>query len=147
MFYRVLLSHKLCLVFLAVAGTLFASLVFPVASVSAAPISTINGTDQNVSIGEIRSALSHINGVLSASVQATTLNDSNAALKTAIDGVNVAVPQNVDRGVTFSSPNSPVLNILLPNAKEVVTTGDNRFRFNRPLQIGFADCKLRQQNS
>ncbi len=117
---RILLSCKLRLAFLAVAATLFICLMFPVVSVTAAPIPTVNDMSQNVSTGVITSALSHINGVLgvlSASVQATTLNESNAALKTAIGGVNVTVPQNADSGVTFSAPNSPALNIQLPNAK------------------------------
>src|SRR5690348_11945266 len=106
MFRRVLLSHKLRLAFLAVVGTLFTSLLFPVVSATAAPVPTVNGTSEKVSTSVITSALSHNHDILSSSVQTTTLNDTNAALKTSIGGMNVTVPQNAASGVTFSTPNN-----------------------------------------
>jgi hypothetical protein len=106
---------------LGVAGTLFASALFPTAAAfaasSAAAANTAAGTE--VPAQDIASALDHAQSKLAIPPAANTTSDSRAALKAAAGGATVTAPNDASNGVELGAPNNgPVLNVQLPNARQ-----------------------------
>jgi len=117
MLSRVLLAPKLRLASFGVAGTMFASAVFPSALAYAAAANTPAST--GVPAQDIASALEHVRSKLDIAALTTATGDSHAALKSAVGGATLTAPNDARNGVSLNAPNSgPAVNVQLPNASQ-----------------------------
>ena len=117
---RVLLSNKLRLVCLGMAGTMIASVIIPSALAYAASSAAANiDANTEVPAQDIASALDHAQSKLAIPPVANTTSDSHTALKAAAGGATVTAPNDAASGVVLGAPNNgPVLNVQLPNAQQ-----------------------------
>jgi len=118
MLSRVLLAPKLRLASFGVAGTLFASAIFPTASAIAAQQDALDANHTDVTSNDIGNALSHTGKLLEDSSTVTTTSDSHSALKAVVGGATVTVPKHAADGVTLSGQDGSQLTVQLPNAAQ-----------------------------
>jgi hypothetical protein len=115
--FRSAQKQKLRLAATSVALAILASVILPVAVVSADTDRVVSDNNNSVSSAEVKNALQSVSGVLNASDQLATSADTDSAATTHVDGTVVDIPKEAEQGVTFGAESGTKLDISLPNAE------------------------------